>query len=63
LSTRVPISFCLGVSDWGSSLNHSSEPLTDMSAASPICLPAIFTHNDSGLSRAPLQASQGMSVK
>ncbi len=37
--------------------------LTDMSATSPMCWPAILTHSASGLRRKPLQASQGMSVK
>ena len=63
LSTRTAISFCLGLSRPGSSVNHSPARLTDISATSPICNPPTFTHNASGLSRKPAQAAQGMSVK
>ena len=63
LSTRTAISFCLGVRSFGSSVNHSPARFTDSSAISPMWRPAIFTHSASGLSRLPLQAAQGMSVK
>jgi hypothetical protein len=36
---------------------------TDISDTSPIWLPPTFTHSASGLSRWPVQAAQGMSVK
>ena len=51
LSTRTAISFCFGVSLWGSSVNQAAAPLTDMSDTSPMCLPPIFTHSASGLRR------------
>ena len=51
LSTRTAISFCLGVSCFGRSVNHSPARFTDISAISPICRPPIFTHSASGLSR------------
>ena len=63
LSTRPAISFCLAVSCSGSSANHSPARLTDISATSPMCRPAILTHSASGLRRKPLQAAHGMSVK
>src|SRR6476659_7824870 len=62
-NTRTAISFCLGLSRPGSSVNHSPACLTDISATSPMCRPPTFTHSASGLSRKPLQAAQGISVK
>jgi len=63
LSTRTAISFCLALSASGNCVNHSPARLTDMSATSPMWRPPTRTHSASGLSRWPLQAAQGMSVK
>ncbi len=51
LSTRVAISVCLGLSRFGSSVNHSPARFTDISDTSPMCAPPTLTHSASGFRR------------
>ena len=63
MSTRTAISLWVLLSFFGSSPNHSPARLTESSATSPMWRSPTLTQSASGLSRKPLQASQGMSVK